>query len=123
MNIEEALTDYLVDTIGLEVIPMPVDEGAILPLIAYARISLMPVQHRSSMRPLYGRLRFQIEGWGRSMSEAITTRESILAAMGAFTRASDPRVDATLLKDSRLIVEPEAKRYRASLDYFILCED
>jgi hypothetical protein len=125
MNIEAALRSHLAGyatlaaVVGSRVYPVQLPDGVTLPAVSYTRISTVPSQHRSSRLAQYSRPRFQVDGWAATYGEAVQLRYLLRAAMADFERDSNPRVDVALLAGDRDVVEADAGRFRASLDYMI----
>lgn len=123
MLIEEALKDRLITHAGLaaliggRALAFAVSEISAFPAVTFQRISTTPLHHRSG----YGleSLRFQLDGWARSYTEALALRQQMRGAMDGWQRGSAPRVDYSRLEDDRDIREASPGRYRASMDYMI----
>ena len=121
MTIEEAiraqLTSYsgLTALIGDRALAVNINETTALPAVTFQRISTVSLHHRGG----YGlqSIRFQIDGWAKTLTAAVALRAQIRAALAGYVNASSPRVDATLLQDDRDLREAEAGKYRASMDF------
>src|SRR3954470_13916686 len=102
MTIEEALKAQLVGYTGLNalisgrVYALVLTETATLPAVTYQRISTSPLNHRGAP-PRLGRVRFQVDGWSTTYSQAVSLRAQIRGALTHWQNTSAPRVDVSFL--------------------------
>lgn len=123
--IEAALFSHLstyagmVALCGTRIYPVTLPQGVTLPAVVYQQVSGAPVQDRDSAAAGFTRSRFQFTIWAATDTSAVAVAGALRTAMGAFTRASAPRVDVALEQGAQMQYEPETTRWQGLIDYFI----
>ena len=105
--------------IGTRCYPVQLPQQPTLPALAYLRVSMDPVQHRSSAQAGAARSRYQFDVWGATHQSAQETATALIAALGTFVETGTPRVDVALLENVQDGIDETTKRRRVIVEAFI----